>query len=37
MDEAGGDFGSPGPTRRVAAAAGAGGGRGGDMDDEIPF
>jgi single-strand DNA-binding protein len=36
MDDAGGDFGSPGPTRRVAAAAGAGG-RGGDMDDEIPF
>jgi single-strand DNA-binding protein len=37
MDEAGGEFGSPGPTRRVAAAAGAGSGRGGDMDDEIPF
>jgi single-strand DNA-binding protein len=39
MDEAGGagDFGSPGPTRKVAAAAGAGSGRGGDMDDEIPF
>jgi single-strand DNA-binding protein len=36
MDEAGGDFGSPGPTRKVAAAAGAGS-RGGDMDDEIPF
>jgi single-strand DNA-binding protein len=36
-DTGGGDFGSPGPTRRVAAAAGAGGGRGGDMDDEIPF
>jgi single-strand DNA-binding protein len=36
----GGDFGSPGPTRKVAAAAGAGarGGSGrGDMDDEIPF
>ncbi len=32
-----GDFGSPGPTRKVAA-AGAGGGAGrGDMDDEIPF
>jgi len=31
----GGDFGSSGPTRKVAAAAGAG--RGGDMDDEIPF
>jgi single-strand DNA-binding protein len=42
MDEAGGgDFGSPGPTRKVAAAAGAGSVagsmRGGDMDDEIPF
>jgi single-strand DNA-binding protein len=41
MDESGGDFGSPGPTRKVAAAAGAGsmrgGGGGGDMDDEIPF
>src|SRR5580704_18147146 len=43
-DEAGGgEFGSPGPTRKVAAAAaaagaGAHGGRsGGDMDDEIPF
>ena len=36
MDEAGGDFGSPGPTRKVAAAAAARGG-GGDMDDEIPF
>src|ERR1700758_2041064 len=38
-DDAGGDFGSPGPTRKVAAAAGAsGGGAGrGDMDDEIPF
>jgi len=39
----GGEFGSPGPTRKVAAAAGAGaGGAGGrdtrgDMDDEIPF
>jgi single-strand DNA-binding protein len=32
-----GEFGSPGPTRKVAAAAAAGGGRGGDMDDEIPF
>jgi single-strand DNA-binding protein len=33
-----GDFGSPGPTRKVAAAAGArSGGGGGDMDDEIPF
>jgi single-strand DNA-binding protein len=37
MDEAGGDFGSPGPTRKVAAAAGAGSARGSDMDDEIPF
>ncbi len=38
-DDAGGEFGSSGPTRKVAAAAGAGarGGRGGDMDDEIPF
>ena len=34
-DDGAGDFGSPGPTRKVAAAAGAG--RGGDMDDEIPF
>jgi single-strand DNA-binding protein len=34
-DEGNGDFGSPGPTRKVAAPAGAG--RGGDMDDEIPF
>jgi single-strand DNA-binding protein len=31
----GGDFGSPGPTRKPAAAA-AGSSRG-DMDDEIPF
>ena len=40
MDDSGGDFGSPGPTRKVAAAAGAGSAgsmRGGDMDDEIPF
>jgi single-strand DNA-binding protein len=37
-DEGGGDFGSPGPTRKVAATAGAGAGAGrGDMDDEIPF
>jgi single-strand DNA-binding protein len=37
-DMGGGDFGSPGPTRKVAAAAGARGGGGrGDMDDEIPF
>ena len=35
-DEPGGEFGSPGPTRKVAAAAGARGARG-DMDDEIPF
>jgi single-strand DNA-binding protein len=41
-DDSGGDFGSPGPTRKVAAPAGAGagarsGGGRGDMDDEIPF
>ena len=37
-DDAGGEFGSPGPTRKVAAAAGAGArGSRGDMDDEIPF
>jgi single-strand DNA-binding protein len=36
-EEASGDFGSSGPTRRVAAAAGAGRGSRGDMDDEIPF
>jgi single-strand DNA-binding protein len=38
-DDAGGDFGSPGPSRKVAAAAGARGGGGGrgEMDDEIPF
>jgi single-strand DNA-binding protein len=36
--EGGGDFGSPGPTRKVAAAAGAPrAGAGADMDDEIPF
>ncbi len=38
-DETGGDFGSPGPTRKVAA-AGIGARNGsprGDMDDEIPF
>jgi len=39
-DEGGGDFGSPGPSRKIAA-AGVGGGRNGsprgDMDDEIPF
>jgi len=36
----GSDFGSPGPSRKVAAAAAAGargGGGRGDMDDEIPF
>jgi len=39
----GGEFGSPGPTRKVAAAAaaaavaGSRGGAGADMDDEIPF
>jgi single-strand DNA-binding protein len=36
-DDSSGDFGSPGPTRKVAAAAGARSGGGGDMDDEIPF
>ena len=39
-DDTGGDFGSPGPSRKVAAPAGAGargGGGRGDMDDEIPF
>jgi single-strand DNA-binding protein len=37
-DDTGGEFGSPGPTRKVAATAGAGGrGSRGDMDDEIPF
>jgi single-strand DNA-binding protein len=38
-DDAGGDFGSPGPTRKVAAAAAGarGGGGRGEMDDEIPF
>jgi single-strand DNA-binding protein len=34
----GGEFGSPGPTRKVAATAGAArGGAGADMDDELPF
>jgi single-strand DNA-binding protein len=38
MGTSGGEFGSPGPTRKVAAAAGASrGGAGSDMDDEIPF
>jgi single-strand DNA-binding protein len=38
-ESSGGEFGSPGPTRKVAAAAAAGarGGAGADMDDEIPF
>src|ERR1700689_5570285 len=37
-DDPGGEFGSSGPSRKVAAAAGARGGGGrGEMDDEIPF
>ena len=37
-EEGSGEFGSSGPTRKVAAAAGAGTrGPRGDMDDEIPF
>jgi single-strand DNA-binding protein len=37
-DDQGADFGSPGPTARKPAAVGAGGGgKRGDMDDEIPF
>jgi len=39
-DEGGAEFGSPGPTarERKPALAGAGaGGKGGDLDDEIPF
>ncbi len=38
-EESGGDFGSPGPTRKVAAGAGAASRAGApaDMDDEIPF
>jgi single-strand DNA-binding protein len=36
-DEPSGEFGSSGPTRKVAAAAGAGRGARADMDDEIPF
>src|SRR5712672_632671 len=36
-DDAGGDFGSPGPSTRKPAMAGAGAGKRGDMDDEIPF
>jgi single-strand DNA-binding protein len=35
-DDRGGEFGSPGPTRKVAA-AGAGASVRADMDDEIPF
>jgi single-strand DNA-binding protein len=36
--DANGDFGSAGPTRKAAVAAGAAGGSPrGDMDDEIPF
>ena len=37
-DDTGGEFGSSGPSRKIAAAAGARGGGGrGEMDDEIPF
>jgi single-strand DNA-binding protein len=38
-EESGGEFGSPGPSRKVAAATGAGAASraGADMDDEIPF
>jgi single-strand DNA-binding protein len=36
-DDAGGDFGSSGPSARKPAMAGAGAGKRGDMDDEIPF
>src|SRR6266511_4301195 len=38
-DEAGGDFDTSGPSTRkpAMAGAGAGGGKRGDMDDEIPF
>jgi single-strand DNA-binding protein len=36
-DSGGSDFGAPGPTRKVAASAGARAGAGADMDDEIPF
>jgi single-strand DNA-binding protein len=40
-DNGGSDFGSPGPTARKPAMAGAGaggsGGKRGDLDDEIPF
>jgi single-strand DNA-binding protein len=36
-DDSGGDFGSSGPTARDKKPAMAGAGKGGDMDDEIPF
>ena len=36
-DDSGGDFGSTGPTRKVAAAGAGGRGSRADMDDEIPF
>ena len=38
-EEGGSEFGSAGPSRKVAAVAGAGSraGAGADMDDEIPF
>ncbi len=36
-DDTGGEFGSPGPTRKVAAAGAGGRGARTDMDDEIPF
>jgi single-strand DNA-binding protein len=36
-DDSGGEFGSAGPTRKVAAAGAGGRGPRADMDDEIPF
>ena len=36
-DDNAGEFGSPGPTRKVAAAGAGGRGSRADMDDEIPF
>ena len=36
-DDSGGDFGASGPVTRERKPAMAGGGRRGDMDDEIPF
>ena len=36
-DDNAGEFGSPGPTRKVAAASAGGRGARADMDDEIPF